>query len=159
MKVSYFETGRYQAPADSGLESVWRKFANCWSAYRSRFELTVAIDVAVQRCGAKRFSTSRHVRFFARAYSSLVRCKWSGILVMCIGNNHSPIMARRNRAESARTGRIWSRIVRRMVVVFRANVPGNRASFETRPRPERKFAGSLAVGAVHREPFSTVIPW
>ncbi len=77
----------------SGRESVWRKFANCRSAYRSSFDLAVAIDVALQRCGAKRFSTSRHVRFFARAYSSSVRCKWACILAVCIRNNHSPIMA------------------------------------------------------------------
>jgi hypothetical protein len=46
----------------------------------------------------------------------------------------------------------------RMVVVLRVNVPVNRASFEMPVSPERKFAGSVAVGAVHREPFFTVIP-
>ena len=44
--------------------------------------------------------------------------------------------------------------MRRMVVVFYSSVPGNRALFETRPRPERVFAGSLAVLAVAIEPFS-----
>lgn len=38
-------------------------------------------------------------------------------------NNHSTIIARRKRAESARTDRIWSRIVRRMVVVCARKTP------------------------------------
>jgi hypothetical protein len=104
----------------------------------------MAINVAAQCCVAKRFSASRRVRLFVRACYSSVCFMWASILGVCIGNNHSPIMARRNRAESARTGRIWSRIVRLIVVVFRANLPRNRPLFETRPRPERKFADSLA---------------
>jgi hypothetical protein len=63
---------------------------------------------------------------------------------MCIGNNHSTIMAWRKRAESARTYRIWSRIVRRMVVVLYPEKAVNWASFMTHARPERKFAASLA---------------
>jgi hypothetical protein len=77
---------------------------------------------------------------------------------MCIGNNYCRIMARRKRAESAQIERILCRFVRRMVVVSRAKVPGNWASFEMLAGPERKFAGSVAVGAVRHEPFSTVIP-
>ena len=53
-------------------------------------------------------------------------------------------MARRKRAEGARIERFSCRFVRRMVVVLRVNMPGNRASFEMRPSPERKFAGSVA---------------
>jgi hypothetical protein len=34
--------------------------------------------------------------------------------------------------------------VRRMVVVLRVNVPGNRASFEMPVSPESEFAGSVA---------------
>ena len=45
-------------------------------------------------------------------------------LPRCIGNNHSTIRAWRKRPESARIGRIWSRFVRRMVVVFRRINPG-----------------------------------
>ena len=46
--------------------------------------------------------------------------------------------------------------MRRVVVAFRTNVPGNWASFAMLACPERKFAGSLAVDAVPSEPFSTV---
>jgi hypothetical protein len=73
-----------------------------------------------------------------------VRCRRANVLSMCIGNNHSPIMARRKRAGSARTDRIWSRIVRRMVVVLRAGRPVKWASFARHARQERKFAASLA---------------
>lgn len=46
--------------------------------------------------------------------------------------------------------------MRRVVVVLRSDVPGNRASFAMRARSERKFAALLAVGTVASEPFSTV---
>ena len=141
--------------ADSNLSG--EEFVSCWSAYHSESELAVEIYVAVRRCIAKRFSTSRGVRFVIQGRRCSVRCKWANISVVCIGNNHSPIMARRNRVESARTGRIWARIVQRVVVVFRANMPGNQVSFETRPRPERKFAGSLADRAGF-EPAVAVTP-
>jgi hypothetical protein len=74
---------------------------------------------------------------------------------MSIGNTHSTIMARRKRAKSARTDRIWSRIVRRMVVVLCEEKPAKSASFATHALPERKFAASLAVRAVRGELFST----
>jgi hypothetical protein len=73
-----------------------------------------------------------------------IRCKQVNALSMCIGNNHSTIVARRKRAESARSDRIWSRIVRRMVVVLWADGPAKWASSATHARPERKFADSLA---------------
>ena len=47
-----------------------------------------------------------------------IRCGQVNALPMCIGNNHSTIMARRKGAESVRNGRIWSEIVRRTVVVL-----------------------------------------
>ena len=73
-----------------------------------------------------------------------ISCSRVNALSMCIGNNHSTIMAWRKRAESARTYRIWSRIVRRMVVVLYPEKAVNWASFMTHARPERKFAASLA---------------
>jgi len=76
---------------------------------------------------------------------------------MCIGNNRSTVMTRRKRAESTRTDRNWSRIVRRMVVVSCAEKSVKRTSFATHPH-QRKFVASLAVAAVHRKPFSTRIP-
>jgi len=48
--------------------------------------------------------------------------------------------------------------VRRMVVVFSAKMPVKWAPLAMHPRPEKKFAASMAVGAVHRELFSTVFP-
>ena len=44
-----------------------------------------------------------------------------------------------------------------MVVVLCADKPVKWASFATQAGPEREFAGSLAVGAVHHELFSAVI--
>jgi hypothetical protein len=48
--------------------------------------------------------------------------------------------------------------VRHIVVVFRAKTPVKWASFATPGRPERKFAGSLAVQAVLDELFSKEFP-
>jgi len=45
-----------------------------------------------------------------------------------------------------------------MVVVFSAKMPVKWAPLAMHPRPEKKFAASMAVGAVHRELFSTVFP-
>ena len=85
-----------------------------------------------------------------------IRCRQAATLSKCIGNNHSTIMARRSQPESARSGLIWIRIVRRMVVVLGAESPVKWAFSATHARLERKFADFMAVGAVHREPFSTV---
>ena len=86
-----------------------------------------------------------------------IRCGQVNALPMCIGNNHSTIMARRKRAESTRTQRIWSRIVRRMVVVLRAEEPMKWAPLATHARAERKFAASLADRAGF-EPAVAVTP-
>jgi hypothetical protein len=86
-----------------------------------------------------------------------IRCRQANALPKCIGNNHSPIVARRNRAESARNGRIHGRIVRRMVVVLCAEKPMKWALFKTHARPERKFAASLADRAGF-EPAVAVTP-
>jgi hypothetical protein len=76
---------------------------------------------------------------------------------MCIGNDHSAILARRKRAESRCIGRIERPVVRRMVVVLRAKEPLKWASFATHLRPEKKFAGSLADRAGF-EPAVAVTP-
>jgi hypothetical protein len=86
-----------------------------------------------------------------------IRCTQVKALSRCIGNNHSTIMARRKRAESARTDRIWSRIVRRMVVVLRAEEPIKWPLCATHACPERKFAASLADRAGF-EPAVAVTP-
>jgi hypothetical protein len=77
------------------------KFVQRLAAYQARFELMMAIDVALQRCFAKRFSNSGSVRSVRRQFHSTVRCKRARVLRMCIGNHHSTIMARRKHAESA----------------------------------------------------------
>lgn len=48
------------------------------------------------------------------------------------------------RAEIGWTRRFWRRFGRRMVVVFSAKKPGNRAFSLGRKAPERRFAASLA---------------
>jgi hypothetical protein len=99
----------------------------------------VAIDVAVQRCTATRFSSSRPVRLVDLALLENVRSKQA-------------------RAERARTDRNLGQFVRRMVVFSRSKKPVKRALFAKHRGTEKKFAGSVAVDAVHREPFSLVIP-
>src|SRR5437764_2861775 len=112
--------------------------------YRLDFELMVAIDVAAQRCVAKRFSASRGVRFIVSASSSTDRCKPASTLSGCIENHHSPIPARRKPAERAQIHRFLSCFARRMVVVLRAKRPVKWALLATPRRSEKKLAGSLA---------------
>jgi hypothetical protein len=56
---------------------------------------------------------------------------------MCIGNNRSTVMTRRKRAESTRTDRNWSRIVRRMVVVSCAEKSGETDVVRDASEPEK----------------------
>lgn len=102
--------------------------------------LAVAIHVAARN----HKNLMRRVLCVQQSGREGIRCRPAGILSMSIGNNHSTIMARRKRAENAHTGRIWSRIVQRMVIVLRAEKPMKWALFATHARPERKFAASLA---------------
>ena len=122
----------------------------CPTAYQSGFEMMVAIDVAVQRCVATRFSSSRLVRLSDLAFLENVPCKQANVSSMCIGNNHCRIMARRKPAGSARIDRTLSRIVRRMVVVLSANVPGKRASFAMRSVSDHQVTvmGEVPLAAV-----------
>ena len=114
------------------------------AACQSGFEMTVAVDVAAQRCGATAFFVPARSRIGKSVYGIDVRCKWGSNFYMCIGNNHSTIGARRMRAESGWMGRFWRRLVRRMVVVFRGKRPGNRAFSPGRKAPERRFADLMA---------------
>ena len=129
------------------------QFVLCLAAYQSRFELAVAIDVATRN----HKNLMRTISMVHLARLGGIRCRQVSALSKCIGNNHSAIMARRNGAESARTARIWSQIVRRMVVVLCADKPVKWSSFATQAGPEREFAGSLADRAGF-EPAVAVTP-
>jgi hypothetical protein len=84
------------------LNMSGENFVLCVAAYPSRFELAVATDVATRN----HKNLMRVVSMVHRGEGEGIRCRQVPALSMCIGNYHSTIMARRKRAESARTDRI-----------------------------------------------------
>jgi hypothetical protein len=130
---------RFDCVAELHIDPCQEKFVSHLAASQSGFELAVATDIATRN----HKNLMRVVLLAHRGRGEGVRCRQVNASSVCIGNNHSPIIARRKHAESARTDRIWSWIVRRMAVILSARKPGKWASFATHARPEGKFAASL----------------
>lgn len=108
------------------------------------FRFRAALDVAAQRCSATGFSRPSSARRH-RLWRCAVRCGRRGILSRCIGNNHPTIGGRRKPAEADPIARIGSRIVRRMVVLFRA-IKARKAGLFSRAQGPREKVRRLDGG-------------
>jgi hypothetical protein len=147
-------TGYVRCTPDSGLGSVSGELFAC-------LPVEIRVCDGDRRCSAT-LRSNKILQFTRREIVSpylpqTVRYRQVRISWMCIGNNHSTIMARRNRPEGARNGRILSRIVQGIVVALCVESPVKWASFGTHASPERKFAASLADRAGF-EPAVAVTP-